>query len=215
MKTLNTAAALALVWMASIAPARALAIYNSFGPGNTYQTTVGWGVEGASTSGGYRGRQSRMVRPEHVAGTLNSIELATFHFSGSGRANWFLTTDNGGVPGTVIESYLNVLSPNGLMTLTSSSHSELQAGQVYWLCAEPVDSTSGVGWYENSQNVNNSFAFERSQSGWQNVSPPSPPNGVFSVDITPVPEPSTASITFIAIGALVWQRNRIVRRQNV
>jgi hypothetical protein len=165
-------------------------VFDSFGPGNSYQTTVGWGVTGTATSGGYRGQAEWFV--PGTSGNLSAITLAMFTQGGSGRANFFMAQDNGsGIPGTILESYPNVLSPNGLLTLNSSSQPLLQAGSKYWLCAEPADSTTVNGWFENNQNYTPGFAFERSQWGWSAVEPThAPPSGVFRVTVTPVPEPS-------------------------
>src|SRR6266850_479269 len=91
-------------------------------------------------------------------GNVSAITLAIFRQGGSGRANFFLAQDTGGAPGTILESYLNLLSPNGLLTLNSSAKPLLQAGVTYWLCAEPADSTAVNGWYENNQNYTPGFA---------------------------------------------------------
>src|SRR5438034_716396 len=77
--------------------------FDSFGPGNTYTTTVAWGVTGAATPGGYRGQAEWFVPT--VSGTLSSIDLAVFRQSGSGRLNYFIAEDNGsGSPGTSLEN---------------------------------------------------------------------------------------------------------------
>ncbi len=168
-------------------------VFNSFGPGNTYLTTVGWGVEGVSVAAGYRGQAEWFV--PGVSGNLSSLQLAMFRSSGSGRSNIYLAQDNGGIPGTILESYLNVLSPGGVITLNSTTQSLLQAGSEYWLCAEPADNTTVSGWYENNQSQANGFAFERSQWGWSAFTDAahSPPSGVFRVSVTPVPEPALTS----------------------
>jgi hypothetical protein len=132
-----------------------------------------------------------------------------FTQGGSGRANFFMAQDNGGgIPGAILESYLNVLSPNGLLTLDSSSQPLLQAGVKYWLCAEPADSTAVNGWFENNQNYTPGFAFERSQWGWSAFTDPthSPPSGVFRVTLTPVPEPSTLVFAGLGFSLLTFRR---------
>ena len=174
-------------------------VFDSFGPGNTYLTTVGWGVEGASVTAGYRGQAEWFV--PGIAGSLSTVQLAMFRSSGSGRANFYLAQDNGGIPGTILESYLNVLSPGGVLTLTSTAQSLLQAGNEYWLCAEPADSTTVSGWYYNNQNYHPGFAFERSQWGWSAFTDTahSPSSGVFRVSVTPIPEPSVAGLAILGV----------------
>lgn len=174
-------------------------VFDSFGPGNTYLTSVVWGVSGAATSGGYRG-QAEWFTPT-VSGTLSSVTLATHRQSGSGLSDFFIAQDNGSGPGTILESFLSTANnPNGLLTLNSVSQPMLQAGVKYWLCDEPTDSTTSNGWFENSQNYTPGFAFERSEWGWSTFGPPSPPSGVFRVLVTPVPEPT--AFGFLVLGGL-------------
>src|SRR5580698_11123478 len=93
-------------------------IYNSFGAGNTYDSGVVWAVSGASESGGYRG-QAEFFTPS-VSGYLNTIELATYHVSGSPLSNFFIAQDSGGSPGAILETFSNVTNPSGLLTLQST-----------------------------------------------------------------------------------------------
>jgi hypothetical protein len=183
-------------------------IYNSFGPGNSYDSGVVWAVSGASESGGYRG-QAEFFTPS-ISGYLNTIELATYHVSGSPLSNFFIAQDNGGgSPGTILETFSNVTNPSGLLTLHSTPGVLLQAGTEYWLADEPATATSYNGWYENSQNVANGFAFERSEWSWAAIGPPAPDSGVFEVTVTPVPEPSAAQLALIGgCCSLVFWRYR-------
>jgi hypothetical protein len=176
-------------------------VFNSFGPGNTYSSTVAWGVTGNATQGGYRGQAEWFVPA--IPGELSSVTLATYRQSGSGRSNFFLAQDSGSSPGTVLESFLNTANnPNGLLTLNSVARPMLQTGVKYWICDEPADTTTFNGWYENSQNYAPGFAFERSQWSWSFVGPPSvPPSGVFSVSVTAVPEP--AAMVLVALGLVL------------
>lgn len=188
-------------------------VYNSFGPGNTYDTSTVWGVDGASATGGYRGQAEWFV--PGISGDFTTVQLALYRASGSGRVNIYLAQDNGGgIPGTILESYLNVFSPGGVVTLTSTMHSLLQAGDKYWICAEPADATTYGGWYQNSQNVINGFAFERSPWSWSAFTDTahSPPSGVFSLSVVPVPEPSTVGLALLG-GALLARRRRGVSWQ--
>ena len=168
-------------------------VYNSFGAGNSYNTGIVWAVGGASAPSGYRGQAEFFV--PGVSGYLSAVQLATEHLSGSALSNFYITADNGsGTPGTVLESFLGIQNPNGLLTLNSTVEPLLQAGATYWLCDEPATDTSYNGWFENSQNVDNSFAYERSEWGWSSVPGGGPANGVFRVTVTPVPEPTSLAI---------------------
>ncbi len=166
-------------------------VYSSFGAGNSYNTHTLWGVSGASTSGGYRG-QAQFFVPD-TSGDLNSIELATYYVSGSDLSNFYIAQDNGsGIPGTVLESWLNVANGNGLLTLSSSTQVSLQAGEEYWVCDEPATSTSDIAWYQNNQNISPGDAFDRSEWSWATIGGGVETAGVFSVAL--VPEPSTFAL---------------------
>lgn len=177
-----------------LVPARAQVVaFNSFGPGNTYSHATVWAVSGASLSGGYRG-QAEFFTPS-VAGYLSSFELATYRVSGSALSNFYIAQDNGsGVPGTNIESFVNVANITGVLTINSIVKPLLQAGTQYWLCDEPATSTSYNGWYYNNQGYDNGFAFERAEWSWAAIPGPAPSSGVFAVQVTPIPEPSVAGL---------------------
>lgn len=187
-------------------------VYDSFGPGNSYNSGVVWAVSGDSTSGGYRGQAEFFI--PGISGYLNYVQLATYHVSGSTLSNFYLAQDDGnGIPGVVLEAYLSVPNVNGTMSIRSLTNPLLQAGQKYWLCDEPATSDAYNGWYQNSQNVINGFAFERSQWGWSAVGPAySPPSGVFRVIVTPVPEPSVTGLLVLCGGLLGWRLRRAAAR---
>jgi hypothetical protein len=177
---------------ATVAP---VVVFDSFGPGNSYLSSVVWGVSGSSTSYGYRGQAEWFIPT--ISGNLSSFTLATYKQSGSGRSDFLIAQDSGSsTPGTILESFSNTLNnASGLLTINSLSQPLLQAGVKYWLCDEPTDSTTVNGWFENSQNYTPGFAYERSEWGWSFVPPPSvPPSGVFRVSVIPVPEPSAAAL---------------------
>lgn len=198
----------------SVVPALAfnpIVVFNSFGPGNTYNTAIVWGVTGASTSGGYRGQAEFFVPT--ASGVLSSITLPTYRQSGSGHSNFFVAQDNGSAPGTILESFLSTVNnPNGLLTLNSAVQPSLTAGVKYWLCDEPADATTVNGWFEG-QSYAPGFAFERSQWSWNFVAPPSvPPSGVFSVSVIQVPEPM--ALLFIPLaGLFVCRLNRATNQR--
>jgi len=187
-------------------------VYNSFGPGNTYNSGIVWVVSGASTSGGYRG-QAEFFTPG-ISGYLSSVQLATYRVSGSGLSNFYIAQDNGsGIPGSILESYTSVLNAAGLLTLNSIAKPLLQAGTKYWLCDEPTASNSYNGWYENNQGYANGFAFEGSQWGWSAVTPPAPSSGVFQVSVIPVPEPSVVALGIMCGCCLLlfrWRKKPMV-----
>jgi hypothetical protein len=189
----------------SNARAQAVNVYNSFGPGNSYNSGVVWAVSGASTAPGYRGQAEFFVPA--VSGYLNNIELALYHVSGSTLSDFYLAQDNGSsAPGTILESWLNVQNTDGIVPIISTSPTLLQAGQEYWVCDEPAAANSYNGWWENPKGYEPGFAYERSEWGWSFISSPAPPSGTFSVYVNAVPEPSIAVL--LLVGAGFWGRKR-------
>jgi hypothetical protein len=180
-------------------------VFNSFGPGNTYDSGILWGISGASTSYGYRG-QAEFFTPG-ISGYLSSILLATEREGGSGFSNFYIAQDNGsGIPGTILESFANVLNADGLLTLNSTAKPLLQAGTEYWICDEPTAGNSYNGWYQNSLGYAPGFAFERSEWDWSAVPAEHSPNsGVFQVSVTPVPEPAVTGLGALC-GCLLFLR---------
>lgn len=174
-------------------------VYNSFGPGNTY-TLSGWvvaGTDGIPGGAGYGGVAEYFV--PQVSGDLDQIQLATYLMSGSSACNFYIAQDNGsGLPGTILESFTGVQTPdNGILTINSVATPLLQAGQEYWLCDEPAYANTGTLWCINSEGVANNFAQENSEWSWQAWSPGGATDSVFSISVVPVPEPSVIGIVLL------------------
>ena len=185
-------------------------VFNSFGPGNTYDSGVLWGITGASTSYGYRG-QAEFFTPD-ISGYLSSILLATAREGGSGYSNFYLARDNRcGIPGAILESFKDVLNANGLLTLNSTTKPLLRAGTEYWICDVPAASKSFNGWCQNSLGYAPGFAFERSKWDWSAIpAAHSPDSGVFRVSVTPVPEPAVTTLGALCGGLLFLRRKKSV-----
>ena len=101
---------------------------------------------------------------------------------------------------------------NGLLTLNSTTHPWLEAGQQYWICDEPTATDSYNAWYENNQGLTNTTAYEDSEWAWLGRGPPNTPNGVFRVIVTPVPEPSVAMLAAFGGGLLLTRFRRLFTR---
>jgi hypothetical protein len=144
-------------------------VYNSFGPGNSY-TAAGWvvsGSDGIPGGTGYLGVSEYFV--PQISGNLDQIQLATYRMSGSSVCNFYIAQDNGaGLPGTILESFADVTTPdNGILTIDSVATPLLQAGQEYWLCDEPAYANTGTLWSMNTEAMANNFAMETSEWDWQ------------------------------------------------
>lgn len=189
--------------------------YNSFGTGFSY-SNLRWVVSGSASQYGYQGHAESFV--SGVSGYLSQIRLATIVEGGTPDSNFFIAQDNGsGLPGSILESYSDVLdSNNGLLTLNSVTDPLLQAGQKYWLCDEPNSSGTLTGWYENNQGLTGNDAFETTGSGgswtWFNLGSSGSTDSVFSISVVPVPEPATVGLLILGAGLLAGQcRRRICK----
>ena len=181
-------------------------VYNSFGPGNTYVNYAYWGVHGASLPGGFVGHAESFVPT--LSGNLGTLQVAIVQVSGGdGLANFFVAADNGGTPGIMLESFMNVVAPASgsssfLVTMNSITQPLLQGGTTYWLCLEPADDTTAIGWFANSQGYVGEYAQESPPGAWAAAPVTFGANGVFDVSVTPVPEPALAGLLFLAVSCL-------------
>ncbi len=192
-------------------------VYNSFGPGNTYVTYADWGVFGASSPGGFVGHAESFV--PSVSGNLETLQVAVGQLSGgTGLVNFSVAADSGGTPGATLESFMNVLAPPSssssfLVTMNSITQPLLQAGSTYWLCAEPAEATTAIGWFVNNQGYANEYSQESPPGVWTSAPVIIGANGVFDVAVIPVPEPSMArlamlGLVFFPLGAFVIKRQK-------
>jgi hypothetical protein len=196
-----------LVWESCViesVTAASTVVYDSFNVNNAFLTSGGWGVIGASASGGYRGQAQSFVPT--LSGSLATIELAIGRSSGSGRNNFGIAQDSGGSPGTILEGFQNVVAAGTFgssyppLALTSALHPVLESGQRYWIIAEPADSTTRSAWNYNTKGFSGIAAFERAPSTWQTFDTSfAGGDGVFRVSVTPVPEPSIVTVSLFAL----------------
>jgi hypothetical protein len=174
-------------------------VYDSFGPGNSFNTQANYAITGPAFPGGYRGHAEWFV-PD-ISGKLSTIQLATiiagpvgFHFS--------VAQDNGsGIPGTVLEDFSEILTGLPVFTLNSRTRPELEAGTRSWLCAEPAFDSTACGWFRNNQGYAEGFAYDSSHWNWTPLNDGSA-DAVFSVAVIPVPEPTTAALVLLG-GCLI------------
>jgi PEP-CTERM motif len=209
-------AAVTLIFVSCVQSAQSsVYVYDSFGPGHDFVSYAYWGVDGASGSGGYVGHAESFVPT--LSGNLDTVQVACVQLSsGTGLANFHVAADNGGTPGAMLESFMNVVAPASsssffLVTMNSITQPLLHAGTTYWLYAEPAENTTAMGWFVNDQGYRNDYAQESPPGEWTSASVTFGANGVFAVSVTPVPEPSM--LTLLAVGAMAsLARRRQSRR---
>lgn len=198
--------AVTLIFVSCVPPVQSsIYVYDSFGPGNTFDNSYAyWGVSGASGAGGYVGHAESFVPT--LSGNLDAVQVACVQLSsGTGLVNFHVAADNGGTPGAMLESFMNVVAPASssssfLVTMNSNTQPLLHAGTTYWLYAEPAENTTAMGWFVNNQGYRNDYAQESPPGEWTSASVTFGANGVFAVSVTPVPEPSM--LTLLAVGAM-------------
>jgi hypothetical protein len=222
MKALHSLA-MALLAITILLPAFQLAAfanpilaYNSFGSGDSY-SSVHWLVEGTSGPHGYQGHAEFFV-PD-ISGYLDQIQVATdanIVAGGQPYSNFFIAQDNGsGIPGSILESFDNISVPTGVLTINSVATPLLQAGQIYWLGDEPTGPGTVTGWYENNQGLTGDDAFETIGSGsWTNLGASGETDSVFSISVTPVPEPSAGWLLFFGATLLAGCRYRVAKARH-
>lgn len=157
-------------------------VFDSFDAHNKYDQKVAWAVMNDNQAG-YRGQAEWFVPTG--SGHLNLVDLA---MQGKGPINVTVAEDKNGLPGTPVESFLNIPGSHfgkaGHCLLISATHPVLNVGIKYWLCVEPAGSDTGCSWGYNNQNLANGFAFERGKGSWSFFQG-GPRNGAFRINVVP------------------------------
>jgi hypothetical protein len=155
-KMQGIAYAVGLITIVALAalPASAGVLYTTLGPGNAYDGTGGWAVQGTNY------RDAQVIANPFTLGTgatVGDAVLALDSYGGDSPLNVYIESDSGGSP----DSILALLSQagtipfwnydpsftGGLVTFTcSGAGCTLRAGS-YWLVAQASDATTNDGWF--------------------------------------------------------------------
>jgi hypothetical protein len=202
----------------SVTAAEGATIFSNFGGGNSYNTSAGnFSGNGQDlTTTDYA--EADTFTPTVTSG-FSSISIALSCYSASACPNQFtvdLDADNGGVPGTTIESFtvagtsLGVLGINNAPTvLNSVLHPVLTNGTAYWITVLAPFSDSVVWNWNSTSDPSNEAISTDNGSTW--TAPFSTP-GAYSVSsqtVVTTPEPSTLwLVALTTLGLLCVRRQR-------
>jgi hypothetical protein len=190
----------AFVVAASIAaPTRGSVVYSSFGPGDSYDATVGWAVFGADSVFGYQLDMGFQFQSGSTA-ALTRIDAAFRLHDGTGAVDFSLYADDGsGHLGSLIETFSNVGPFDDAPTIVSAFstlHPILTSGQMYWLVASTVDDGSNISWNFNDLSTTGNALGRRDGAEPRYYSDLD--QSVFRVSGQAIPEP--ASIVLCGLG---------------
>jgi uncharacterized protein (TIGR03437 family) len=154
---------------ASAAPAAS----GDFGVNNTFSTSNGWCVTGA-TNPNCGPEVTRYIAAPFVPSstfTLSKITLPLSNNSGTNGAVINLMSTSGALPGAVLESWSVPNLPSGpvVTSVPSKLNPALQAGQTYWVEVEPLGADTLDFWYTNNLGLAGGVT-NINQSGWTPLS---------------------------------------------
>jgi len=203
---LATLATLTLACSAAEVPA-----VDTFGPGKSFDSGLGWGVGGGSADGPTGANYEAAGQFQAAAtGTLSSIELPMWRLLGSSQFTINLRADNAGTPGNVLAS-TTATAPDQLSVISASfaSGTSVQAGNRYWISLATVDPSAALWWSFNSVGAVGSTAF--SGATWQQ-----PGDwfiqewtiGAMRVGVSAVPEPASGLLLVAGLVPLLALRRR-------
>jgi hypothetical protein len=171
--------------------ARAGILFTDFGPGDTYISSAGYSIGGASGAFGQLNIMGATFTAD-LTGTLTEIDVPFFNQGWPGIFNLALYADDGtGKVGALLESFQNIgpaTPAGGIFSVDSSLHPLLTAGDAYWLIATPASSSTAVYWNENS--IGSYGTIYTDSGGSVNYSTDSTLPAFRVIGATSVPEPS-------------------------
>jgi hypothetical protein len=189
-------------------PARAGVIYNSFLPEDTYSGNRGdFGWRGGTD---YYEEAAAFMVPYDCS--LTTIDIALGYENGPNAMTVSLFSDNAGVPGGQMETFLltNVVQPmvthGSIITVNSTLHPILTGVTQYWIEAEVVDPTAtDMTWFHaTSPQPGTTRAYSFSGGPWVLDNS----DMAFRVSADPVPEPSVFMLSGIGLLALMTAASR-------
>lgn len=161
--------------------ARAGTIFDTFGPGNTYDPNSGYGVGFPNASGAPAETAAQFVATAN--GPLSRVTVGvTFIEPSPGAFNIFLYGDTGGLPDNANQTFLGSATPmsvfmttnNAIETFAVGGNVPIIAGSTYWIVLKPVDPNELDVWNFSLPITTGNVARSRNDSDWgllNNVEP--------------------------------------------
>lgn len=181
------------------AQAQAVVIYDTFGPGTTYDSQNGW-IVGHTTEGANYASYSQFS--PKLSGFLSSA-MAPIRYEGGEVAplRFEVRSNDGGHPGELIaQTLVDITEQGGVVSGSFLSGALLSSQSTYWFGMATTDPTTAVVWNQNSVGVSGEHAF--TGAIWQ------PPGAWFvqnatlgAFQVVAIPEPSSALL--LALGLIL------------
>jgi len=177
-------------------------LFNTFGPGDSYQTAIGWtiGLPPGTPDNFAQGNQFSFTGLQSYR--LDSIELAVGLVAGTNQVNVSLMNDAAGLPAAVLEafSFTDQMGPFGSnnppLVGTSVAHPLLAPGMNYWLIASASNDT-WAAW--NLSSLGGAGQLARSTNGGE-WSTSENPFAAFRINGTLVPVPGAVLLGVLGLG---------------
>lgn len=209
-------ASIAAVVLAATGAAHAVVLTSNFGPGDTYRPSIG---ETLSFGGPLGGDAYEHAVPFTVSGgdfTLDSAEVAVFHFWGPDLVFADIRSDAGGAPGGILESTAahGVSTPGEIeppMVLPFSGTLLLQDGQTYWLALRTDRTDAHLAWALNDIDDFGPRAWRVNEGVWNpavGVPGTDSQRAVHRINATPVPAPGAMAAALVAGSFMAARRRR-------